>query len=100
MSASSFAANMAVKQNSIVHEYSHPRTVSAVRDCFYVDDGLLGADSLSEATELQKEIEDLFEKGGFLLSKWKSNDPAALRHLPPHLIDSRPSHGLHSTYRL
>ena len=56
LSASSFAANMAVKQNAIVNEHSHPRAVSVIRDCFYVDDGLLGADTLSEATELQKEI--------------------------------------------
>ena len=94
VSASSFAANMAVKQNAIVHEHSHPLAAEAVRDCFYVDDGLLGADSLPEATELQKEAQNMFAKGGFLLRKWKSNEPEALRHLPPHLVDTKPSHDL------
>lgn len=36
----------------------------------------------------------MFAKGGFLLRKWRSNEPEALRHLPPHLVDTRPSHDL------
>ena len=100
VSTSSFAANMADKHNatvhehSIVHEHSHLWAVTAICDCFYVDDGLLGTDTLYEAAELQQEIEDLFEKGGFMLRKWKLNNSAALRHLPPCLVDSRPSHDL------
>ena len=94
VSTSSFAANMVVKQNAIVQEHSHPRAISAIHDCFYMDDGLLGADSLSEATELQKKIQDVFDKGGFLLRKWNSSNRAALRHLPPHLVDTSPSHNL------
>ena len=52
-----------------------------------MNDGLTGATSVSEAIELQKELQQLFNKGGFLLRKWKSNEPEALRHLPVHLIE-------------
>ena len=87
VSASSFAANMEVKQNAIVHEHSHPWAALAIHCCFYVDDGLTGANSLSKAVELPNELQDLFDKGGFLLRKPKWNEPATLHHLPPHLVD-------------
>ena len=47
-SAPLFAVIMAVKQNAILHEDSHPWVVSVVHDSFYVDDGLTGASSVSE----------------------------------------------------
>ena len=91
---SSFATNTVVKQNAIVHEDSHPWGTLAVRDYFYVDDWLTGTNSLSEATELQNELQDSFNKGEFLLRIWKSNEPVALCHLPPHLVDIKSSHNL------
>ena len=94
VSASSFAANMAVKQNTIFHKDSYPRAASVVRDSFYVDDGLTGASSIPEAVELQKELQELFTRGGFVLRKWKSNKSAALRHVPPHLVHQRTSREL------
>ena len=69
VSASSFAANMAVRTNAIQNERTHPRAALAVEKSFYVDDGLTGADSVSEAVTLQKELQQLFDKGGFLLRK-------------------------------
>ena len=53
----------------------------------YVDDGLTGASSITEAIALQKELQELSNKGRFLLRKWKSNEPEALRHLPEHLVE-------------
>ena len=49
VSASSYAANMALKQNAINHHQSHPQAYLAVIKSFYVDDGLAGADSEDEA---------------------------------------------------
>ena len=60
-----------------------------VQKSLYVDDGLTGASSVSGAIELQKELQELFNKGGFLLRKWKSNEPEALRHLPEHLVEQK-----------
>ena len=87
VSASSFAANMAVKRNAVLYERSHPRATLAVHESLYVDDGLTGASSISEAISLQTELQDLFERGGFQLRKWRSNEPAVLCHLPPHLVE-------------
>ena len=67
VSASSFTANMAVRTNAIKNKLTHPRAALAVEKSFYVDDRLTGADSISEAIALQKELQQLFDKGGFLL---------------------------------
>ena len=34
---------------------------------FYVDDALTVADSIEQAIELRKQLQDLFSRGGFLL---------------------------------
>ena len=54
----------------------------------------MGANSVPEAISLQAELQELFEKAGFLLRKWRSNAPAALRHLPSHLVDKDSSRRL------
>ena len=69
VSASSFAANMAVKQNALDHAMEYPLAANSVNTSFYVDDGLTGADSIQDAIELQRQLQDLFAKGGFLLRK-------------------------------
>ena len=56
---------------------------------FYVDDGLTGTDSPKEAIDLHEQLQALFSKGGFLLRKWNSIDPTALRHTPAELRDSQ-----------
>ena len=94
VSASSFAAIIAVKHNTLLHAQSHPRAASAVHNSFYVDDRHTGARSIPEAIELQKELQELFGRGGLLLRKWKSNEPATLRHIPTDLIDQCPSRDL------
>ena len=53
VSASSFAANMALKQNAINHAIEYPLAAQAVERSFYVDDCLTGANSKEEAIELQ-----------------------------------------------
>ena len=49
VSASSFVANMCVKQNAIDHASKYPLTKKVVYEYFYVDDGLTGADSVNGA---------------------------------------------------
>ena len=57
VSASSFAANMSIKQNALDHGSKYPLAARAVNESFYVDDGLTGADSIDEAIELQKQLQ-------------------------------------------
>lgn len=53
VSASPFAANMALKQNALDHAIDYPLAAEAVHTSFYVDDGLTGADTVERAVELQ-----------------------------------------------
>ena len=68
--ASSFAANMAVQHNALNLAIEYPQAAKLVAESFYVDDGLIGADSEQEAIELQKQLQSLFLLG-FLLRKWQ-----------------------------
>ncbi len=85
VSASSFVANMAVKQNALDFVTEYPQAAGVINKSFYVDDGLTGADSVQDAIELQGQLQDLFSNGGFLLRKWNSSDSSVLRHLPSDL---------------
>ena len=97
VSASSFAANMAVKQNARDLSAQYPLAAQAVGRSFYVDDCLTGADTIQDATQLQDQLQKLFHRGGLLLRKWNSSDPAALQHLTPDLKDSKAIHLLEDT---
>ena len=83
VSASSFAANMSVKYNVSDHALEFLKAADAVESAFYVDDCLAGADSIDKAIDLHHQLLNLFAKGGFLLRKWSSSDPAVLRHISP-----------------
>ena len=56
VSASSFAANMSVKQNALDFAMELPLAFNAVKDNFYVDDRLTGADSVEDAVKLYKQL--------------------------------------------
>ncbi len=70
VTASSFAANMAVKQNSLDFEHKFPLAAKVVENNIYVDDCLTGADDIEGAILLQRQLQQLFENGGFL---WNSS---------------------------
>lgn len=52
----------------------YPLAVSAIQKSFYVDDGLMGADDVSAAIELAKQVALSLKEGGFLIRNWVSND--------------------------
>ena len=62
--ASSFVTTMAMKPNAIDHVSHFPQAAKVVIESFYVDDWLIGADSIKEVIELQEELQELFRKGG------------------------------------
>ncbi len=66
----------------------YPQATQAVKNSFYVDDGLTGADSVDQAIQLQGELQESFMKGGFLLRKW---DPTVLENVTPEFKDAQPS---------
>ena len=82
VSASSFASNMALRQNAIDYKESHPQAYQAVLNSFYVDDGLTGEDSIFEAVKLRDELQSLFHLGGFTLRKRKAGQQLVLASIP------------------
>ena len=93
VSASSFAANMAVRQNSLDHALEFLKAATVVEQGFYVD-CLTGADTIAEVADIHRQLLDLFAKGGFLLRKWNSSDESLLEQVDPDLWDTQ------STYHL
>ena len=80
---------MVVKQNTLDNAVEYPLAAKSIEISFYVDDGLTGAGSVQEATELQHQLH--FSPSGFLLRKWNSSDPHAIQHLPAELKDTKPT---------
>ena len=72
--ALSFAANMVMKQNAIDRMASYRWATWIALNLVYLDDGLMGADSIQEAKKLRKELQELFNQGGFHLRKWKVSE--------------------------
>ena len=62
VSASSFIAIMSIKQNALDYAMESPLVFSAVKDNFYVDNGLTGTDSVEEAIKLYEQLHCLFSK--------------------------------------
>ena len=89
VSASSFAANMALKQNAINHSHEFPMAAEVVHKSFYVDDCLTGASDAKSALLLQQQLTTLFSHGGFVLRKWNSSDPSVSEKIPEDLRDTR-----------
>ena len=85
---------MSVKRNALDHALDYPLAADAVHKSFCVDDCLTGADSPDEATELQRQLQDLFSQGGFLLRKWMSSHPSVPQHIPPELRDPQCKHAV------
>lgn len=64
VSASSFAANMAVKPNALDFAAEFLNAAKVVDKSFYVDDCQTGADFIAEAVTIQIQLHSLFSKKG------------------------------------
>ena len=80
---------MLVKQHACDFSARYPLAVQTVEKSFFVDDCLTGADTVQDAIELQRQLQELFHKGGFTLHKQNPSEPTVLQHLSPHLKDSQ-----------
>ena len=89
VSASSFIADMCIKQNAVDYASVYPIAAKAVENSFYVNDGLTGPDSIEGAIDLCVQLQALFNKGGFLLRKWNSSEMAVLQQIEPELRDQQ-----------
>ncbi len=63
------------------HQFGDEASKVLKRD-MYVDDLVTSVSSVQLAIKLQVELKSLLAKGGFNLTKWASNKPEVLTHLP------------------
>ncbi|XP_036320752.1 uncharacterized protein LOC118735213 [Rhagoletis pomonella] len=57
----------------------YPLGCKVIREEFYVDDMLSGANDITELKQIQKEVVEILNSGGFKLAKWHSNHPSLLK---------------------
>ncbi|XP_062713769.1 uncharacterized protein LOC134290616 [Aedes albopictus] len=77
-----FQATRCLQQLAEDESTDYPIGARIVKEDFYVDDALSGADSLSAAVEAVKQLKGIMQKGGFSLHKWCSNSNELLEHIP------------------
>ncbi|XP_037931148.1 uncharacterized protein LOC119665960 [Teleopsis dalmanni] len=61
---------------------NYPLGASALKQNFYVDDCLHGADSLRTLLETQSQLKKILTTSGFKLRKWCANHPSLLQGIP------------------
>lgn len=61
-----------------------PLAAEAIEKCFYVDDGLMGAESVAQAIELAKQVSMSLIGGGFRIRNWVSNNAQLLSAIAEH----------------
>ena len=63
ISSSPFLASQMLKQMAEDYHLKFPVAAQVIKDCFYVDDVLTGAQSIEEAVQLRQELNQLLEQG-------------------------------------
>ncbi|KAH9634757.1 hypothetical protein HF086_013617 [Spodoptera exigua] len=58
-----------------------PLGQKALLNEFYMDDAITGHHTIESTKLLQKELNELLKKGGFVLRKWATNEPSILKEL-------------------
>ena len=90
VSASPFLAVRTLHQTAVDHGGDYPRATQHIKESFYVDDFLGGADNPEEAIQLFHQLRAILKKGGFDLRKWRTSSQEVLDHIPDDLQESNP----------
>ena len=90
VSASPYLAVQSLHQTATDFGKDHLLAAPRVYNSFYVYDCLPGAETPDQAINLQRDLYALLQKGGFQLTKWRSNSFAVMTSIPSELHD--PSH--------
>lgn len=77
-----FLAARTLQQLAVDEQNNFPLASTVLKRDFYVDDLMTGTETVEEGVKLQKELSLLTERAGMQLSKWCSNHPDILAHLP------------------
>ncbi|XP_072403050.1 uncharacterized protein [Diabrotica undecimpunctata] len=80
-SSASYLAIRSIFQLALENMSASPASSKVIQNDFYVDDLLTGSDSLTELSNICKEVSSILKQGCFELRKWISNEPQALMHI-------------------
>ncbi len=69
------------------HKKSHPEASHAIKNDFYVDDYIAGADTAEEAQRQQKQLCNLLSLAGMTLRKWRTSDDNFRQTISPELVE-------------
>lgn len=73
LKSSAFVCIETLRYCALEFKNEFPLASKVVLQCFYADDGTLGADDDIEAEELYKQLNSMLERVGFPLAKWATN---------------------------
>ena len=90
VSASPFLAVRTLHQTADEHGEDYPKATQHIKNSFYVDDFLGGADNTEEAVLLFHQIREILQKGGFQLRKWRTSSQEVLNRIPADLQETNP----------
>ena len=85
VSASPYLAVRALLQTADDHGEEYSKATQHIKQSFYVDDFLGGADTPQEAVLLFHQMRGILERGGFNLCKWRSSSSTVLQQIPASL---------------
>jgi len=77
-----FLANRVLLQLAEDEGHKFPLAAKILKENFFVDDVLFGADNLTIIEQMRQQLLDLLMEGGFHLRKWASNNPELLKYIP------------------
>ncbi len=85
---SPFIATQVLRQLADNHESSYPVAAKNIRENFYVDDLLSGADTVDEVNNIHQQLTTLLQSAGMTLRKWRSNSNEVKSLIPLDLQES------------
>ncbi len=85
VTSSPFLATQVLRQLAHDYQEQYPKAAYIVRNHFYVDDCLTGADTLEDAIDIRTNLCELFSHAQMVLRKWKSNSQSLLHTIPKKL---------------
>ena len=88
VTSSPFLATKVLRQLAEDYQSEFPRAAQIIKESFYVDDCLTGADTLEEAKLVRQELNEVMRKGAMTLRKWRSNFSELLSTIPEELKES------------
>ena len=94
IASAAFLATNSILHLAETHESELPLATTAVKESFYVDDGLISTPTEEQAILVHQELQNLFSKGGFKLRKWDSNSSKVVQAIPLEIRSARATSSL------